>query len=69
MSDSFESNPCLIDWIQWSMQIGLEFADRLDEIYDMDEGSLLQLHDRQEMVSDQIFGPIQESVLKEDLLC
>ncbi len=70
LNDFFEINACFDELdLMLPCRSALEFANRLDEICDMDEESLLQLHDRQKMMADQLFGAIQRSVLKEDLLC
>lgn len=70
LNDIFDVNPCF-DKLDSMLpcKSALEFANRLDEICDMDEESLLQLHDSQKIVADQIFGPIQKSLIKEDLFC
>ena len=70
LNDVFDVNPCF-DKLDSMLpcKSALEFANRLDEVCDMDEESLLQLHDRQKIVADQIFGPIQRSVIKEALFC
>ena len=70
LNDFLEINPCFDEMNSMlPCKSSQEFANRLDAICDMDEQTLMQLQENQKMMADRLFGPVQDSVVREDLSC